>query len=201
MIRLLLAGEGPDEIGLPAKNLSEGERPSGGGVIEALLAKVRPAGWQVTATVQWKDVHKLRPNVPGSGDARTVQVLAMTAREQGCNALVFLRDRDRSIAREREIAEAVRTLGERPLVACGVPVEMLESWLLALEGETGAERESDPVGALESRYGVPAKRATAMVQLVRNASLLDVPADAPSLWRWLRSAATALSVRIPPSWR
>ncbi len=95
MIRVLIAGEGPNEIGSgPAGERREGERSRGAGVIEALLAKVRPAGWE-------------------------------------------LRD----------------------------------------------------------------KNTTAMVELVRNARLLDVPVDAVSFWRWLRRVAEALRVLpIPREW-
>jgi hypothetical protein len=152
MIRI--AGEGSGEIGpRRAVAFGEGGRPSGGGVIEALMAKVRPSGWSIRDAMIWKDVRKLRVNSHGDGEAKTVAGLALQARELGCNALVFLRDRDRSVSRERAIRDAIES--------------------------------------------APAKRVTAMVELVRNSGPLAVPSDATSLRQWLRSVALALSVRIP----
>src|ERR1700690_1066611 len=109
MIRILIAGEGANELGEPLRGaLVEGERPAGGGVIEALMAKVRRADWQVREAMLWKDGRKIRSNAPGDGDRRTVDALAMRAREHGCHALVFLRDRDRDRSRERAIGDAIR---------------------------------------------------------------------------------------------
>src|SRR5260370_36567270 len=68
--------------------------------------------------------------------------------------------------------------------AGGVPIEKLECWLLGLGRESRAHDDHDPVASLETRHGVPPKRVTAMVQLVRRSRLLDAPADAQSLWRW-----------------
>jgi hypothetical protein len=191
MIHLLIAGEGTNEIGEAQVPFTEGERSSGGGVIEALVAKVRPAGWQVRRARRWKDVLKLIPNAPGKGDERTVRGLALQAGELGCNALLFLRDRDRDALRERAIRNAVRSLDAGALhVAAGIPIEKLEHWLLALCGEAGAHKDPDPVSALRERHGVPAKATSAMVQLVRNARLPAVPEDASSLRRWLEQVAS-----------
>jgi hypothetical protein len=85
MIRVLIAGEGKNELGpLPVAELGEGERASGGGVIEALMTKVRSTGWSIRTAIAWKDVHKLKVNARGSGEARTVAGLALRARELGC---------------------------------------------------------------------------------------------------------------------
>jgi hypothetical protein len=202
VIRVLVAGEGANEIGpLPAAGFVEGERPSGGGVIEALMTKVRNTGWRIQAVMQWKDVPKLRVNVAGDAEARTVAVLALRAREMGCNALVFLRDRDGNTARERAIRDAIGAARSGSLrIAGGVPIEMLECWLLALAGDEKAHSEGDPVATLAARHAVPPKRVTAMVQHVRTSRLLAAPPDAVSLWRWLRALAFALSVKIPKQW-
>ena len=203
MIRVLIAGEGENEIGrVTHPGHREPRLPADEGVIETLLGKVRSGGWEVRAALQWKDVHKLKPKAFGEGDAKTIQGLVLRARELGCNALIFLRDRDGDRPRERSIRDTCKNLPARPqlLIAGGVPVEMLESWLLSLRGETRAESEPFPAVALEDRHGIPQKNTKAMVQLVRNAKLLTAPADAASLWRWLRRVAVCLEVRIPSQW-
>jgi len=203
MIRVLIAGEGSNELGNSTRDASqEGEASSGGGVIEALMAKVRPTGWTIRGRMEWLNVKKLRVNAPGRGDEHNVRVLSLKARELGCNALVFLRDRDGDVARERAIQRALRDLSEVPdlRIAGGVPIEQLECWLLALRGEKQAHLSADPPGELHERHAIPQKETTAMVQLVRNAPLLRAPEDAVSLWRWLRDVAGALWVRIPERW-
>ena len=202
MIRVLIAGEGANELGDKLKgDRLEGERATGGGVIEAFMTKVRGGGWQIRDAIRWRDVPKLRANAPGDGDTRTVRVLAQRAAELGCNALVFLRDRDGSQARERAIRDAIKEARRGTVViAGGVPIEMLECWLLALRKEPSAHADPDCVASLEARHGVPRKRTIAMVQLVRRARLLDASPDARSLWRWLRLVAQGLSVKIPKRW-
>ncbi len=205
MIRVLIAGEGANEIGHWARHAPDEERTTGVGVIEALLTKVRSGGWEVRAALQWKDIHKLRPSAAGDREERAVHILVMRARELGCNALIFLRDRDgpRNLSRERAIQRAVREAEKRPelAIASGVPVEMLESWLLALRGDPKSEDEQDPVLELHRRHKVAPKRTTAMIELVRHSRLLDAPDDAASFWRWIRRAATALNVSpIPKQW-
>src|SRR5258708_33365556 len=109
MIRVLIAGEGANEIGRWAgRNGTDAERTSGAGVIEVLLEKVRRGGWEILHALKWKDVRKLRANAPGEGDARTVKALALLATEKGCHSLVFLRDRDGHQSRERVIVAALR---------------------------------------------------------------------------------------------
>jgi hypothetical protein len=201
MILVLIAGEGANEIGRSARQVDhEAERTEGPGVIEELLGKVRVGGWKVREAVQWKDVRKLRANVPGDGDARTVAALALRAREKGCHALVLLRDRDGRVATERDVLKAAEQAQKGIRVAAGVPREMLECWLLALRGEKGAHADPDPVAALRDRHGIAPKKTTAMVELVRNGRLLDAPADASSLWSWLRRVAVVLEVSVPSDW-
>jgi hypothetical protein len=202
MIRVLIAGEGSNELGPhPQAEFGEGERASGGGAIEALMAKVRQSGWQVVAAMVWKDVRKLKSNAGGDGEAKTIAGLVLRAKELGCHALVFLRDRDGSPARERAVRDAIANeRGGSLRIAGGVPIEMLECWLLALRGEKDAHADADPVTSLAVRHGVPAKRVTSMVQLVRASRVLTVPADAESMWRWLRQVAMALSVTTPKQW-
>lgn len=55
MIRVLISGEGANELGSESAGLHAG---SGTGVIEELLAKVRVGGFEVRSRVVWKDVPK-----------------------------------------------------------------------------------------------------------------------------------------------
>ena len=182
MIRVLIAGEGSNELGPePPLGTDEGERASGGGVIEALMTKVRLTGWLHPGDDDLEGRAQAEGQYAGRGDARTVAVVALRAREMGCNALVFLRDRDGYPSRQRTIGQAIATLDERRLqVAGGVPVEKLEHWLLALKGQTNAHGDVDPIASLAKRHGVPAKQASAMVQLVWSSRLLDALSDAVS---------------------
>ena len=203
MIRILIAGEGPNEIGDKSDvEVHEGERSAGGGVIDAFLTKVRVSGWEVRCRMHWKDIPKLRVNVPGHEDAKAVRVLEMRAAELGCNALIFLRDRDGELARQRSIERAIAELSPRRhfVVAGGIPVEQLECWLLAICGVKATEIETDCVQQLSDVHGVASKNTNSMVQLVRNADILEIPTDAVSLWRWLRRVASSLRVNIPDGW-
>jgi hypothetical protein len=201
MIRVLIAGEGANEIGTEVRDAAhEGERPTGGGVIEAFAGKVRPSGWQIRRTAIWHDITKLRVNAPGKGDERTVNVLILQAQELGCRALIFLRDTDDDPRRRRTIHDAVAHAPKNLLVVGGVPIQMLENWLLAFRGEVNAHAEARPVDALHERHGVPPKQTTAMVQLVRNNPLRDTARDAGDFRRWLRGLANALNVKVPTVW-
>lgn len=141
MIRVLIAGEGKNELGERGA-APEGARSTGGGVVEALMEKVRATGWQVGGALTWKDVTKLKVNAGDVGERKTVKALALRANELGCNALVFLRDRDKSRTRERAIRDAIEEVRGAPSrlhqtlqIAGGVPIEKLECWLLALRKE------------------------------------------------------------------
>lgn len=200
MIRVLIAGEGPNELGEWRSSSERASSPSTGqGVIEAFLGKVRPGGWEVRDAIAWARVPKLLPGA-ADGEARTVKALVLQAKERGCHVLAFLRDRDGVVGRERSIKQAVEKsqqgIDRAPRVAGGIPVEMLESWLLALKAVSNSERVAEPVSELV-KHGVPPKETTAMVQLVMNADLRKVPADAQSLRRWLRALFVGLRVKTP----
>ncbi len=65
MIRVFLAGEGPNELGAFGKEESfqpsnDKERRQSPGVLEALLRHVQEDGWEVTGGIRWKDIRKLQ---------------------------------------------------------------------------------------------------------------------------------------------
>jgi hypothetical protein len=173
-------------------------------VLEALLEKVLPGGFEIVEHIQWSQIHRLRPGTATHGEAESIRRLALRARELGCHALVFVRDRDGDRARERTIEVAIAEHERekhpaRTVIAGGVAVEKLEAWLLALDGVRGSEQEPDAAKALEQR-GIPLKHTGRMVDLVHRRKLGNASEDAHSLWRWLRRSAVALNVRIPAPW-
>ncbi len=204
MIRLLLAGEGPSELGRLGPERSPLSHPpeglsKGSGVIEALLSRVRPAGWLVVDRVVWKDIRKLVPNVPGAGDNANVRRVVQRARDLGCHAVVFIRDRDDDVGRVKKVETAIAEetkLNARMAIVGGVAVRELEAWLLALDGYKNADRLPSPKDVLLQKHGVP-ENAEAMVQFVIKRKLGGIAADAMALRRWFRRAALGLRVRLP----
>jgi hypothetical protein len=117
------------------------------------------------------------------------------ARERGCDALLFSRDRDGDTEREQEIQGALLELeaDARLAIAGGVCVERLESWVLALTGRTKSELLRDgKVDEALAHHGVPAKDTARMIALIEQHGLDAVPPDAASLRAWLERVNVAL---------
>ena len=113
---------------------------------------------------------------------------------------MFLRDRDGQPKRARVIEKAIvdASKNPRPLrIAGGVPIEMLEAWMLALQGATKTESNRDPASVLAA---MDRAHTASMVRIVQVAKLATIPADALSLRQWLRSVATALKANVPSAW-
>jgi hypothetical protein len=119
--------------------------------------------------------------------------LALRARDTGCNAVVFSRDRDRNMDREKDvlagIARAQEVFADRPKIAGGMAVEMIESWVASLQGTKRAESATDPSSLLTDN-SLAGKRA-----VVDSADLSRLPADARSLRLWLTAAAGVLGLQ------
>jgi hypothetical protein len=188
MRRIFVAGEGPHDIGRWAQELPwrSGER----GFLEAVLAKVRPDGWEIVEGLQWKRIPKYRSGDHRRPEQRTVLGLIALARNRGCDLVAFLRDHDGDDARPAAIAEA---LAERavddPDVIAGVPVRTVDAWVLAILGERATERLRDPKADLEAR-SVRTRSERAAVVDARG--FADVPDDARSLRTFLAEAERAL---------
>lgn len=209
-LRILVAGEGPNELGaLFGRSGVDVDHPAedaaGQGVIQALLCKIRPSGWMIHRAYVWKDIRKLRVGrgPSGEGDYENARRVILIARERGCHAAVFLRDRDGRMERQRQIERAVMEAsgeGSKLKIAAGVAVEQLESWLCALAGIMGSESLEDAVRTLEARCGIAGKSTTAMVQHAMNHDGKKVAPDARSYLEWRRMAARALNVKVPAGW-
>jgi len=195
VLRVFLAGEGPNELGGHADHPSYRDTTKVG-VLEALLRRVEPAGWKVGGAVRWKSIRKFRVGAAAHADTHNVMGAANDAREAGCQVLAFTRDRDNDTSRPAAIEEGItRASNEFPGVdvvgECACPT--LEGWLLALIGKTGTEKMSAMKASDELvKKGIPPKDGVAMVQLVENAKLEGVPKDAEALLRWLARARSTL---------
>ncbi len=194
MIRIFLAGEGPNELGSWAREAPYRD-PAFPGVIETLLRRVCPDGWQVVEAIAWKRIRKLRINEHGNVEVRNIRGLVLFAKEHQCQAVAFARDRDRNSQREKDVEEGITKAKEDhptgPAIIGGVAIERLESWLVALCGKTKSEdiRRREEVLA---ELGVKEKDTRAMVELVEKANLNTIPDDAHSLKLWLRRAESVL---------
>lgn len=140
-MRIWLAGEGPTELGDWGNHPANRSTPAALGLLEALLRQVRAEGWEVHGGIRWKDIIKVGVGAHRRAETRNVLGAALDALENGCDALVFVRDRDRDTAREatieRGVLEAKREL--KLGVAGCLAVEAVEAWVLALRGEQWSE--------------------------------------------------------------
>ncbi len=198
-MKIIIAGEGPNELGSWAQHPSYRESPFPG-VLEMLLERVRGDGWQVVDGILWKQIRKYRTGGHGSAEIRNVLGLVLQAKERGCDVVAFLRDRDGTNANPNiERAEAVEDgirrardeLDKPPELVGGVVVKKLESWLVALLGTGGSETMRRPEEVLEKK-DISLKSTLEYVAVVRNADMNSLPEDAASLRLWLERARAVL---------
>lgn len=204
-VRVFLAGEGSNELGVYAHAAAYRDEGGCQGVLCALLAKVQPGGWRVGETKLWKDIHKLkvgaaRKGAVGHQDARNVLKLAVAAEEAGHHVLAFSRDVDSDEEREAALEEGLRRAAEicpEIDVIGGVAIPALEGWVLALLGAAKTEGFSrvKAEAALVAK-GFEPKDGAAMVEVVEQADLAKLPGDAKSLALWLTRAREVLPAAV-----
>lgn len=197
MIRIILAGEGKNELGgFSLEVVYRGDRPDPG-VLEALLRQVRPDGWTIVDAILWKKMPKLQVGMRGKGEELNVRRAHYHAKKRGCDVFAFSRDRDKArfAHREEDIERAIEAIAASsdagPSIIGGVAIEKLESWLAAIAGVQGSESLRRPEEKL-AELGVGEKDTDAMVRFVEERGLGEIPADARSLRRWLDRAEQAL---------
>jgi hypothetical protein len=197
--RLLLAGEGPDELGRwfrekpyrePAPD--EADVP---GILEALLTKLDLAPWEIADAVPWRDrrIPLYRAGERRAPETRRVLGLALLAAESDADAVVFVRDRDGEKEREADIEAGISQAPDLGLVtslAGGVAIEEIEAWILALLGDRNAESHARPKERLAEEHGV--QRRTQKVAVIEAARLEQQAQHAPSLVRFLNRVRAAL---------
>jgi hypothetical protein len=195
-IKVFLCGEGSNELGsrVGHRSYQNDERP---GVIHVLLLRVQPNGWEVGGACEWKRIRKFRAGKADHEDTHNVLGAALDAKESGCHVLAFSRDLDKDTARKEAVEEGIRrapaTLANAPEIIGGVAVPTLEGWILALLGVRRTE-DMAPKRAAETlaQHGVAPKDGTAMVRVVEESNLAQLPSDAASLRLWLSRAETIL---------
>lgn len=197
MIRVILAGEGKNELGgFNVEAAFRAEQPQSG-VIEALLRLVRLEGWTIVDAILWKNIPKLQVGIGKKGEEHNVYRAFHHAKKRGCDVFVFMRDRDKArfADREKDIEQAIEILkntgGDGPAIVGGIAIEKLESWLTALAGTHGSEDLRRPEEIL-ARLGIEEKDTSAMVRFVEETGLGKIPDDARSIRRWLDRAREAL---------
>lgn len=125
--------------------------------------------------------------------------IALHAEEAGHQVLAFSRDLDadgeRAEAIEKGIREAEGLCPDLGIVG-GIAIPALEGWVLALERVPKTELFSRKKAQTElSSRGFEAKDGAAMVRVIEQANLDQIPADATSLLRWLARARSALPAK------
>jgi hypothetical protein len=192
-MKLFLAGEGSDELGEWSKELPYRRENGPPGVLEALLRRIAPEGWQITESVQWKRIRKFKSGGHRKPEMRNVLGALLKASEAGCDAFVFLRDRDRDEDRGRDIEQALldapSAIPGMQLVG-GIAVEELEAWVLAMKGERGSEDHADAKAALAKRHRITT--CEGMVEVIESCDLETVPPDARSFRTWVERARQVL---------
>lgn len=199
-MKVVLGGEGPNELGGRANPppYQNDER----GVLEALLRRVRPDGWQVIDAISWKRIRKFRAGGHADAEERNVRGLVLEARERGADVVAFSRDCDGDGPQHRQRIDSVaagiawvqENFPDGPTVIGGVAVRMLESWVLAAVGEHRTEElRREGLAAALKRHQIAEKDTEVMVTRVEAANLSMLPPDAISLRRWLERASAVLA--------
>jgi hypothetical protein len=199
-VGVFLGGEGLNELGSRCREpvYQNDDVP---GVIQALLFRVRPKGWNVIGACKWSYIRKLRAQGRTPGDQQNVLGLVYEARRAKADVVAFCRDADNDPNRLRVIADAVsKAHTDFPGIAIAgtAAVPALEGWILALLGESGTENLSKASAQTRLRNrNVGDKDTQAMVEIVSNASMDQIPRDAASLRDWLVQAERALPEADP----
>lgn len=199
-MRVLLGGEGQNELGSWANQLSlaDSHQP---GVVEALLLRVDPDGWAIEGAVRWKRIRKYKPGMRRAADTRNVLGLVHLARERGFDLVAFVRDRDdksnqKNTEREKAVEDGIRDARELfsncPEVVGGVAAKRLESWIAACLGKKGSEELRRPEEVLE-RHGISPKKTADYARVIQDADLKAIPDDAHSLRLLLKRAKTSFT--------
>jgi hypothetical protein len=197
--KLLLAGEGPDELGRWFRERPYRQSARDGaevpGILEALLAKLDLAPWEIADAVRWRDrrIPLYRTGERRAPETRRVLGLALLAEERHVEAVVFVRDRDGDEEREADIEAGVAQapgLGLATPLAGGVAVEEIEAWILALLGDRDAESHARPKEKLAEKHGL--RTRTQKVSVIEAARLDQPTVHAPSLVRFLERVRSTL---------
>ncbi|MFT3839385.1 MAG: hypothetical protein QM723_20550 [Myxococcaceae bacterium] len=191
MIRILLIGEGTNELGRYGRpNWANAADPDG--ALAALLNRIRKGGWEVAEVLRWKDIKKYRAGNHASAEERNVRGAAERARFLKCDVLAFLRDQDDDEERARTIEAAIAVESQTALkIAGGMATSCLEAWILVLNGQADAE-SLRKTRAQEGAKSLGLHTTEAMTTCIERADLSAVPGAAVTLKLWIQRATGAL---------
>jgi shikimate kinase len=199
VIGVFLAGEGATELGGWAAERPYRTTSPNPGVLQVLLEKVASDGWEIRDAAVWKSIRKFRVRTERrDAEVQNVLGVALEASERGLQALVFSRDRDRDVEREKRIEDGIlaaqRQFPSLKIVG-GVAIEEIEAWTLAAHGlkkayELRHPKESFSKRNLELDF-------QSQVELIREADLFLTQDDSPSLRTWLDRARAVLAPEEP----
>jgi hypothetical protein len=197
---VFLAGEGKTELGGWAGNPTYRADKPPPGVLEALLGRVAPDGWEMRGAVEWKQLTRYRANEPRLGkDELNTRALWLLALERDCDLIVFSRDRDRAVERAEAVESGRRWLDDKCAetglrVVGGMAHECIEAWVLAVS----EERRTENLTSARAKRRLAERGITDIAEMVKAigaAELARVPADARSLLAWLGQARDVLAER------
>ena len=193
--KVFLCGEGRNELGSRCGHPAY-QTDTEPGVLHALLRRVEASGWEVGGARDWTSISKYKAGA-ARRDTHNILGVALDAKEAGCDVLTFSRDVDNDPMRKDAIEEGIRRIPETfaaaPEVIGGVAAPTVEAWILALLGERHTEDLTTKLATLRlEERGIASKDGRAMVRVVEDADLDELPEDAASLAAWLARARAVL---------
>lgn len=195
VVRVFLGGEGRNELGGRAGHpVYASEEPV---VIETLLRRCQPDGWQVCDSTPWCQITKFAAKGRTPDDERNVLGLVLMAKRAQSHVVAFVRDADADKDRPNVIDAAIRKAEETFPgidVIGGTAVPVLEAWVLAIRGERGTEEMSK--GEAKRRLDEMGVADTAAMEAARGVVADKIPEDAKGLRHWLCKASDALPQRV-----
>ena len=201
--RVWIVGEGKNELGG-----DDGYGKRRRGVLEVLLARVCPGGWECSGKLPWNAIQKFRAGGarlagPNHGDYLNVLGLVLAAYEDAADAVAFSRDVDSDPDREEALAAALAWIRNESdwLIAVigGVAKPAIEGWILALCAIPGTDAMSrSRVEAHLAVQQIAFKSTDDYVDIAEQVELgepphFGLPSGAESLRAWLATAREVLN--------
>ena len=133
-MKVLFVGEGPNDVGSSANDSDP--RPAGG-VVSALAQKVCSGIAAHSIALRWTQLHRFYPGGNKGLAGKVAVAVLQAARKFECMGTVCVYDRDRDHDRlglmREGAARGLAAIGTPHAVVCGVAVESVEAWTLALQ--------------------------------------------------------------------
>jgi hypothetical protein len=194
--KIFLAGEGKNELGSWAKEIEhrDGTQP---GVLETIMRKVQPTGWNIKDSICWKNLRKYQAGSFSRNEKNNVVKVCHKAIEKGCSTVSFSRDLDgvklRQESIEAGIKESKEKWGNQLDIIGGCAVPCIEGWILAINGVTDTETMSrSKTEAKLKEKGFNEMYTLQMVESINKAGIENIPSDAKNLNKWISSAKNVL---------